>query len=121
MQSAIHSEGHAEDVGRQLAEMSLRMRDRPGPDCLISGGEPVVRLADADIRGRGGRNQQLVLAALERLSADGARGIALLSGGTDGEDGPTDAAGAMLDADILTAAREHGLDPRRPSRPQRRV
>jgi glycerate 2-kinase len=82
------------------------------PDCLISGGEPVVHLAPAERRGLGGRNQQLVLAALERLQADGAEGIVLLSGGTDGEDGPTDAAGAFVDAEVLRAAWHKGLDPR---------
>ena len=74
--------------------------------CFISGGEPVVKLVESSRRGLGGRNQQLVLAALLRLLDDGAEGIALLSGGTDGEDGPTDAAGALLDADVLAAARE---------------
>jgi hydroxypyruvate reductase len=108
---AARSEGPAEDVGRQLAEMALRMRAGPGPNCLISGGEPVVRLVEPSRRGLGGRNQQLVLAALERLAGDGAEGIALLSGGTDGEDGPTDAAGAVLDAAVLAAARQKGLDP----------
>ncbi len=91
--------------------MALRMRNQAGPDCLISGGEPVVELADASVRGSGGRNQQLVLAALERLAEDGASGIALLSGGTDGEDGPTDAAGAILDATTLEAAKRLSLDP----------
>ncbi len=62
-------------------------------------------------RGLGGRNQQLVLAALAALAGDGAAGIALLSGGTDGEDGPTDAAGAVLDAELLAAARRRGLEP----------
>jgi glycerate 2-kinase len=110
MISARASEGLAEDVGRHLADMALRMRDEPGPDCLISGGEPVVKLAPSDRRGLGGRNQQLVLAALERL-ADSGEGIALLSGGTDGEDGPTNAAGAVVDASVLAAMRERGLDP----------
>ncbi len=87
------------------------MRGGPGPDCLVSGGEPVVTLVDESRRGLGGRNQQLVLAALERLADDGAEGIALLSGGTDGEDGPTDAAGAILDAAVLAAAQQQGLDP----------
>jgi glycerate 2-kinase len=108
--SATKLEGQAEDIGRHLAEMALRMRSQPGPDCLISGGEPVVRLAPADERGLGGRNQQLVLAALEHLADDGATGIALLSGGTDGEDGPTDAAGALLDQALLADARRRGLD-----------
>jgi hydroxypyruvate reductase len=111
MASDRQSEGPAEKVGRHLAEMALRMRDGPGPDCLVSGGEPVVMLVDAARRGLGGRNQQLVLAALERLADDGAAGIVLLSGGTDGEDGPTDAAGAFHDAEVLAAAKQRGLDP----------
>jgi len=111
MTSAPKSEGLAEEVGRQLAQMALTLRAGPGPDCLVSGGEPVVKLAPVGRRGLGGRNQQLVLAALERLAGDGAAGIALLSGGTDGEDGPTDAAGAFLDAAVIAAARQQGLDP----------
>lgn len=110
MQCATKSEGPAEPLGEHLATMALRMRDEPGPDCLISGGEPVVQLAEASRRGLGGRNQQLVLAALARLSEDGASGIVLLSGGTDGEDGPTDAAGALCDAAVLRHSKEHGLD-----------
>jgi len=122
--SATQSEGAAEDVGRSLAEMALKMRAgagptcrRPligcagaGPSCFIGGGEPVVTLVEPSRRGLGGRNQQLVLAALLRLIDDGAEGVALLSGGTDGEDGPTDAAGAVLDADVLAAARRQNLD-----------
>ncbi len=111
MTSAAKSEGPAERIGMHLAEMARKMRDRSGPDCLISGGEPVVKLVDEARRGLGGRNQQLVLAAFERLAADGAAGMALLSGGTDGEDGPTDAAGAVLDAPILAMARQKNLDP----------
>ncbi len=109
--SANRSEGPAEAVGRHLAAMASRMRDEPGPDGLTSGGEPVVKLVEPSRRGLGGRNQQLVLAAAERLAADGAAGIVLLSGGTDGEDGPTDAAGALFDAEILAAARARGSDP----------
>jgi hydroxypyruvate reductase len=110
-ESAAHSEGLAEEVGRELAEKALKMRAEHGPMCLISGGEPVVRLVDASQRGLGGRNQQLVLAALAELADDGAKDIAMLSGGTDGEDGPTDAAGAFFDAEIIAAAREKRLDP----------
>ena len=112
MISAKHSEGPAEEVGRHLAETALAMRHRPGPDCLISGGEPVVRLVEASRRGRGGRNQQLVLAGMIELGASGMEGVLLLSGGTDGEDGPTDAAGAWGDASALTEAARQGLDPR---------
>lgn len=109
MQSAAHSEGPAEEVGRHLAAMALRMRDQRGPNCLISGGEPIVRLVDAAQRGLGGRNQQLVLAALTELG--NCERIALLSGGTDGEDGPTDAAGAFVDADVVARATALDLDP----------
>ena len=111
MLSAERSEGAADQIGRHLAGMALKMRDASGPDCLVSGGEPVVTLIDAAKRGQGGRNQQLALAALEQLADDGAAGIVLLAGGTDGEDGPTDAAGALFDASILSAARQQGLDP----------
>ena len=73
--SAEKSEGPAEQIGRHLAEMALKMRRGPGPDCLVSGGEPVVTLVDESRRGLGGRNQQLVLAALEHLADDGVEGI----------------------------------------------
>ena len=112
MISARHSEGEAEEVGRHLAAMARQMRGQPGPDCLISGGEPVVRLVEPSRRGLGGRNQQLALAALETFWEEAARDVAFLSGGTDGEDGPTDAAGAFFDAQVLQAARERGLSPR---------
>ena len=89
----------------------MRMRSTRGPDCLISGGEPVVHLVPENQRGRGGRNQQLVLAALSHLQQHRqASGICLLSAGTDGEDGPTDAAGAWLDEEVLSVARQLGLD-----------
>ncbi|MEM6797953.1 MAG: DUF4147 domain-containing protein [Planctomycetota bacterium] len=108
MDCATTSEGPAEQVGRQLAAMALQMRDQPGPNCLITGGEPTVTLAPTKIRGRGGRNQQLALAALAELGD--CRGVAILSGGTDGEDGPTDAAGAFIDQRVAAATREQGLD-----------
>ncbi len=109
MISATASEGPAEAVGRHLAGMALHMRHQAGPDCLISGGEPTVTLVDEAERGRGGRNQQLALAALTELGV--ADGVALLSGGTDGEDGPTDAAGAVVTADVIAATRQAQLDP----------
>jgi glycerate 2-kinase len=110
VESAKSSEGPAEDVGHNLALVAEQMRVGDGPDCLIGGGEPTVRLVEPAQRGLGGRNQQLVLAAVERL-ADGASGILILSGGTDGEDGPTDAAGAWADADIIEDAKRRHLDP----------
>jgi hydroxypyruvate reductase len=110
MIAATAPEGPAEEVGRHLAQMALRMRNETGPNCLISGGEPVVKLVDEATRGRGGRNQQLALAALMELG-DG-DGVALLSGGTDGEDGPTDAAGAVVTEGVVGQMSQHRLDPR---------
>jgi glycerate 2-kinase len=95
--------------------MALSMREANGPDCLITGGEPTVRLAPAEQRGRGGRNQQMALAALEYLQTKDPRPgeqIVVLSGGTDGEDGPTDAAGAFVDAGVIAAAAQKQLDAR---------
>lgn len=119
MSSATCSEGLAEDVGRHLADMTVKML-RAGPenhrtDCLISGGEPVVQLAESSIRGKGGRNQQLVLAAYQRLiqcdlTDEEWRRVAILSGGTDGEDGPTDAAGAVLNEKVNREAVSLNLD-----------
>lgn len=110
MIAANQPEGDAEEVARKLVEMARRMRTDEGPDCLITGGEPTVRLAPAPIRGRGGRNQQLCMAALAE-ECDWRR-MALMSGGTDGEDGPTDAAGAIVDEGIADHASELGLNPR---------
>jgi glycerate 2-kinase len=110
MLAANEPEGAAEDVGRHLAQMAERMRGEDGPDCLISGGEPTVRLAPEAVRGKGGRNQQLCLAALAAL--DDWSGLALVSGGTDGEDGPTDAAGAWVDEGVVSNARQLEIDPR---------
>ncbi|TWU42723.1 glycerate kinase type-2 family protein [Novipirellula artificiosorum] len=118
MHSASRAEGSAEEVGRHHAEMIVNMlRDHTGhrSNCLITGGEPVVTLAPENIRGLGGRNQQLVLAAYQHLrdgdltDAEWSR-FAFLSAGTDGEDGPTDAAGAILDGAVHQAAIARSLD-----------
>jgi hydroxypyruvate reductase len=123
MLAARQLEGPADEIGAHLADMALRMRSESGPDCLITGGEPIVRLAPAEIRGKGGRNQQLVLAALvqalaakreasaSRGSSNPLDGIVLLSGGTDGEDGPTDAAGALANAALVEQMRAQNVDP----------
>ncbi len=114
VQAVRELEGEAEQVGRRLADRAIAMRGASGRHCLVSGGEPTVRLIDSRRRGRGGRNQQLVLAALDHLvrgRGDRIDHIALLSGGTDGEDGPTDAAGAFLDEDVAVAARTADLSP----------
>ena len=81
----------------------------PRPFCLLSGGETTVTLTPG--HGQGGRNQEFVLAAALHLGRDGLRDVVLLSGGTDGEDGPTDAAGAVADAATLARAEALGLEP----------
>jgi hydroxypyruvate reductase/glycerate 2-kinase len=83
----------------------------PPPLCILSGGETTVILGDD--HGRGGRNQEFVLAALVKLGEKGLDRVVVLSGGTDGEDGPTDAAGAVGGADTLRRAAQLGLDPAR--------
>jgi len=106
--------GEANEEGRQLWERCRSLRENraghPRPVCVLSGGEPVVQLAKTDRPRKGGRNQQLVLAGLVAGAEDGLRDVVLLSGGTDGEDGPTDAAGAYADAGILAEAARQGLD-----------
>jgi hydroxypyruvate reductase len=108
MIAAVATEGRAEELARHLAQMVGAMRSHDGPDCLISGGEPTVELAPVAVRGRGGRNQQLCLAVLSERTDW--RGAAFISGGTDGEDGPTDAAGACVDEAVAAKARQQGLD-----------
>ena len=108
-------EGIAREVGVDLAERCLSERAdwKPGaaPICLLSGGEPVVKLARTDRPQKGGRNQELVLAGAAAAWEDGLRDIVLLSGGTDGEDGPTDAAGAVADAALIAQAGSLNLSP----------
>jgi hydroxypyruvate reductase len=100
----------AEEEGQRLAI------DAGEKICFIEGGECIVKLAPEGQRGFGGRNQQTVLAALIELakrSQGGSvpEGIVVLSAGTDGEDGPTDAAGAFVDSEIIAEAQRRGLDP----------
>lgn len=92
-------------IAKQILTGGRRLRR---PACLLSGGETTVTLRGA---GLGGRNQEFVLAAL--LALDSADGVTILSAGTDGIDGPTDAAGAIGDSSVLERARQLGLDPRR--------
>jgi hydroxypyruvate reductase len=81
---AERSEGPAESVGRELAVEALSLARQGGLHCRVTGGEPTVKLVDAAHRGRGGRNQQLVLAAAVALEGEDLEGIVILSGGTDG-------------------------------------
>ena len=109
--TAKELEGPAEQVGRDLAQQAIEMPEKSGPACHVSGGEPTVVLIDAAQRGRGGRNQQLALAAGEMLLRQHAADCLILSGGTDGEDGPTDAAGAWVDLELMSRAERLGLCP----------
>ncbi|HUQ69261.1 MAG TPA: DUF4147 domain-containing protein [Planctomycetaceae bacterium] len=106
--------GIAREVGVALAKRLLEFRGQPCESrgwCLLSGGEPTVQLVPTDQPQKGGRNQELALAALDRLWSEPLAGLALLSGGTDGEDGPTDAAGAVFDAELRHRAETLGLHP----------
>lgn len=95
-------EGDAALAGRRLARALLA----GPPGISIAGGETTLRLPDAP--GRGGRNQHLALAAAIALA--GHADAALLSAGTDGTDGPTDDAGALVDGATLERIRDAGLD-----------
>lgn len=99
-------EGETRDVARMHAAIARQIRThgqpaRP-PVCVISGGETTVTMRN-DGAGKGGRNQEFALAAA--LDLEGLEDVLILSAGTDGTDGPTDAAGAM--ADGTTIARAH--------------
>ena len=76
------------------------------PACILSGGETTVTITGT---GLGGRCQEFALAAA--LDISGNRNIVVLGGGTDGTDGPTDAAGAIVDSNTITRAMAMGLDP----------
>ncbi len=114
MQSARASEGEVNKLATHLAGAIGQLLGQRQVDCLISGGEPTVQLPPSESRGIGGRNQQLALAVMNELSKLGwphdfsrfTRSFVFLSGGTDGEDGPTTAAGAIFDAETLQAARQ---------------
>jgi len=101
--------GEASDYGRKLAAIAREAKDRPGFGgrklCLISGGEPTVTVRG---NGLGGRNTELALAFA--IAAKGLTGVSLLSAGTDGADGPTDAAGAVADGTTVDRAGAMGLD-----------
>jgi len=103
-------EGETREVATVIAGLvrSIQVDQLPvtPPACILLGGETTVTLGKDS--GKGGRNQEFVLAILHKLGEHGMRNLALLSGGTDGEDGPTDAAGAV--ADEGTAMRLAGMD-----------
>ncbi|MCH9687998.1 MAG: DUF4147 domain-containing protein [Deltaproteobacteria bacterium] len=97
--------GEAQTQGRAWGERLAAARPQQ-PTVFIAGGETTVRVRGG---GRGGRNQTLALAAMEALHESAGRMLVTLA--TDGEDGPTDAAGAVVTADSLGRARARGLQP----------
>jgi len=103
-------EGEAREVARVAAALAKELvaHDRPvaRPACLVWGGETTVTVRGG---GKGGRNQELALAAA--LALDGLPGVILVALGTDGTDGPTDAAGAVISGETMARARALGLDP----------
>jgi hydroxypyruvate reductase len=104
-------QGETQDVARMHAAIArqIRMHGQPvrPPACVISGGETTVTLSNG-FSGKGGRNQEFTLAAA--LDIAGLDDILILSAGTDGTDGPTDAAGAMADGATVTRAHLSAAD-----------
>ena len=102
-------EGETREVARVhvgiLKEMMKTGRPIPCPGCLISGGETTVTIRG---KGLGGRNQEFCLASALELDGLSQR-VAVLSGGTDGDDGPTKAAGAIVDSLTVTRGKEAGM------------
>jgi hydroxypyruvate reductase len=105
-------EGETREIARMHAaiakEIAAYGRPLARPACLISGGETTVTLRGD---GLGGRNQEFVLAAAMDIA--GLDSAVLLSGGTDGTDGPTNAAGAIADGGTMARAEEQKLDSHR--------
>ncbi|MCU0519117.1 MAG: glycerate kinase [Anaerolineae bacterium] len=103
-------EGEAREVAKVAVALvrGVRAHGHPvsPPACLVWGGETTVTVRGI---GKGGRNQELALAAA--LGLDGMDGVALLALATDGSDGPTDAAGAVVDGNTIRRALSQGLDP----------
>ena len=114
----VQGDAAAAGVTFQQHLQVLKQRANGQPICLLSGGETTVNLASAaEHPGLGGRNQEFILAAAQAAAERIARGTAdkphswvLLSGGTDGEDGPTDAAGAFVDDRVLENFRSARID-----------
>jgi hydroxypyruvate reductase len=101
--------GEAREVGKLFPALARDVRDSgmlaAPPVCVLAGGETTVTIRDPE--GRGGRNQELCLSALRELASGTAEpddGVVFASVATDGNDGPTDAAGGYIDADIVRRA-----------------
>ncbi|KAL6111968.1 glyctk [Pungitius sinensis] len=97
------------DLCRTMQVLGEGRTEGWGSSCLLAGGEPTVELTG---KGRGGRNQELALRVGLELRDLGLppNGPVFLSGGTDGQDGPTEAAGAITDGGLYEEARAQGLD-----------
>ncbi len=97
-------EGETRDVARLHAAIARQIRDHgqplKAPACIISGGETTVTIRGD---GKGGRNQEFALAAA--LDIAGLPNVLVLSAGTDGTDGPTDAAGAIADGNTISRSK----------------
>jgi len=102
-------QGEARDVAEVFAaigkEIAASGNPISSPCCILAGGETTVTIRG---NGKGGRNQELALAAA--ISIEGHPLISMLSAGTDGSDGPTDAAGAFVDGATLREALKKGMD-----------
>lgn len=105
-------QGEAREVGRELAHrLRVDRSTKTRPFCLIAGGETTVTLRRGSgqaLKGKGGRNQELALAAVTQL-AD-LKDVLLIALATDGDDGPTDAAGAVVTGESARRAESLGLD-----------
>ncbi len=100
------------DLVKAARDCAGAMRPGQSPVCLLAGGETTVTVRGA---GTGGRNQEMALAAALALEDRGGKKndntIAMLFAGTDGSDGPTDAAGGFATSETAARARAAGLDP----------
>jgi hydroxypyruvate reductase len=107
----VYLEGEAREVANVVAALAKGIRAHgdpiPPPACLVWGGETTVTVRG---EGKGGRNQELALAAA--LALDGWPDVLVMALATDGTDGPTDAAGAIITGKTIARAREQGLDAR---------
>ncbi len=108
---STYIEGEAREVAKVAAGLAKGIRSHkdplPPPACLVWGGETTVTVRG---EGKGGRNQELALAAA--LALEGWPQVLIMALATDGTDGPTDAAGAVVTGDTIRRSRELGLDPR---------
>ena len=98
--------GEARAAGQSLLDAASRVRrGRAGPLCILAAGETTVRVSGA---GKGGRNQECALAMADGIGLLGPAAVAA-SVGTDGVDGPTDAAGGLVDSTTLARAEAAGI------------